>query len=162
LVFTGFKLLSPAALRKLRAHGWGEVAIYFVTIGAIVATNLLEGILIGLGLALLKQLWTLSHLASTLNVSPDGRTAELTLHGAATFVGLPRLAAKLEQVPAGAELHLNVSQLAHIDHACLDMLADWEKQHATAGGRLVVDWNSLTGRPQERRPATSSQLAGIR
>lgn len=160
LVFTGFKLLSPAAVRKLRAHGWGEVAIYVVTIGAIVATNLLEGILIGLGLALMKQLWTLSHLASTLKVSPDGKTAELTLHGAATFIGLPRLAAKLEQVPAGAELHLNVSRLSHIDHACLDMLAVWEKQHAAAGGRLVVDWDSLTSRPQGPR-TESGQLASI-
>ena len=64
----------------------------------------------------------------------------------ATFLRLPKLAAALETVPAGSELHVHFEQLSYIDHACLDLLIGWEKQHEATGGRLTIDWDSLTAR----------------
>src|SRR5262245_54437527 len=61
LVYTGFKLVSPKSVRELKPYGKAEVAIYFATLSGIVATNLLVGVLIGLGLALLKLIYTFSH-----------------------------------------------------------------------------------------------------
>jgi hypothetical protein len=68
----------------------------------------------------------------------------LYLEGAATFIRLPKLAATLEAVPPNTELHVHFEQLTYIDHACLDLLMNWERQHETTGGRLVVDWEGLT------------------
>ena len=67
----------------------------------------------------------------------------LGLSGAATFLRLPRLAAALEQVPANAELHVDLEHLHYIDHACFELLMNWAKQHEAAGGSLVIDWDSL-------------------
>ncbi|MGD9634390.1 MAG: STAS domain-containing protein, partial [Pirellulales bacterium] len=67
----------------------------------------------------------------------------LSLVGTATFLRLPRLAAALEEVPESAELHVDFEQLDYIDHACLDLLMNWAKQHEATGGRLVIDWDSL-------------------
>jgi hypothetical protein len=43
-------------------------------------------------------------------------------------------------------LHVHFEHLEYIDHACLDLLMNWEKQHESTGGSLVIDWDSLTAR----------------
>ena len=48
--------------QDLRKYGWGEVAIYFITVGTIVGTDLLTGVLTGIGLSAVKLLYTFSHL----------------------------------------------------------------------------------------------------
>ena len=68
------------------------------------------------------------------------------------MVRLPKLAEALEQVPASAELHVNFDHLTYIDHACLDLLIGWEKQHATSGGSLTIDWAALQARFSDGRP----------
>jgi ABC-type transporter Mla MlaB component len=80
---------------------------------------------------------------------PERRQTVLNLSGAATFIRLPQLAAALESVPRDRELHVHIEQLAHIDHACLDLLMNWQKQYEAGGGSLTIDWDSLTARFHE-------------
>jgi MFS superfamily sulfate permease-like transporter len=143
LVYTGFKLVSPKAVRELAKFGKSEVAIYVLTVVAIVGTNLLEGVLIGLGLSLLKLVWNFSHLEVRLRSEPERELNTLMLIGSATFIRLPKLAAALEALPQDSVLHVDVSGLLHIDHACLDLLANQKKQRAESGGELVVEWDHL-------------------
>jgi MFS superfamily sulfate permease-like transporter len=146
LVLVGWKLFHPKAVRELSGYGWGEVVIYFVTLIGIVVTNLLTGVLLGFSLAVLKLLWSFTHLAIYTEQRDDPPRTILHIQGAATFLRLPRLAAALEEVPPGTELHVNLEKLSHIDHACLELLINWEKQHEAAGGSLVMDWDRLTAR----------------
>lgn len=160
LVYTGFKLLSPKAVRELKRFGWQEVGIYFATLIGIVVTNLLVGILIGLGLALLKLLYTFSHLDVRIHNESDSDDITISLDGVATFVRLPQLAAALESVPAGAAVSLNVDQLYYIDHACLDLIANWCKQHIERNGQVYVPWKELQFR-NRNRDATSAPESGF-
>ena len=152
LVFTGWKLMNPKALRALWEYGKGEAAIYAATLATIVVCDLLTGILVGLALALVKLLYTFSHLGVRL-AAENGRTV-LYLNGAATFIRLPKLAAILQEVPPSTELHVHFEELTYIDHGCMDLLINWEKKHEATGGRLVVDWESLTAlfRPLQQAP----------
>jgi MFS superfamily sulfate permease-like transporter len=150
LVYTGFKLVSPKAMRELRQFGKSEVAIYVATIVAIVATNLLEGVLIGLGLSLVKLIWNFSHLETRLGSDPQQGLKTLTLKGSATFIRLPNLAAALEAVPNHEKLRVDISELLHIDHACLDLLANSAKQREALGGELVIEWDHLYGKYHRR------------
>ena len=109
----------------------------------IVCTDLLTGVLTGIALSALKLLHTFSHLHVDLQIDEPNRKAVLNLEGAATFVRLPVLAAKLEEVPPNVELHVNFEELTHVDHACLDLLMNWAKQHEGTGGTLAIDWDSL-------------------
>jgi hypothetical protein len=53
---------------------------------------------------------------------------------------------------------VDFSQLDYIDHACLDLLIDWARQHESSGGRLVIDWDSLHARFRgEAEPPNPSQ-----
>jgi MFS superfamily sulfate permease-like transporter len=162
LVFTGFKLVSPKAVRELIPYGKFEVFIYFATLIGIVATNLLAGVLLGLGLALLKLFYTFSHLEVKLQTNPANDETTVTLIGAATFIRLPKLAAALESIPAGARVRIDTEQIDYIDHACLDLIAQWRKQHISRDGHAIVPLEDLHQRYQERenlsRPRIGNDL----
>jgi MFS superfamily sulfate permease-like transporter len=143
LVFTGYKLVNFRQLAELRKYGWGEVVIYLATLTTIVATDLLTGVLVGVGLSAAKLLYTFSHLEAGLEYDPQSNRSVLALEGAATFLRLPVLATTLQKVPSNAELHVDLQRLDYIDHACIDLLMTWAKQHEKTGGTLVIDWNSL-------------------
>lgn len=143
LVYTGYKLVNPKSIMKLYSYGWGEVGIYAATVVMIVVTDLLTGVLVGIALAAAKLLYTFSHLSTRLELRPEKGQAVLRLSGVATFIRLPQLAAELERVPPSVELHVDFEHLDYVDHACLDLLMNWAKQHEATGGRLVIDWESL-------------------
>jgi MFS superfamily sulfate permease-like transporter len=78
LVYTGYKLINPVNIRKFLQFDPWEAIIYFVTIVAIVMTNLLEGILIGFSLAAIKLLITQSYLNIHVISNPNnGNQVEL-------------------------------------------------------------------------------------
>lgn len=162
LVFTGYKLINLQAVKELAQQGRDEVAIYAATLATVVATNLLTGVLVGVALAIAKLLYTTQNLDTHLAHDHDNGKLTLHLAGIATFVSLPRLATALESVPPSADLQIRFHSLRHIDHACVDLLQSWQKQHAATGGCVDLDWNGLrnlsyTTRATTRRSEQSSQ-----
>lgn len=154
LVFTGFKLVDMKAVRRLREFGWGEVATYLVTLVTIVCVDLLSGVLTGILVASLRLLYTFSQLEVTLNWNPESNRAVLHLGGAATFMRIPQLAAELERIPRGCEMHLDLEDLQYLDHACVELLMTWAKQHEATGGTTEIDW------PRLRNTATNGRTSG--
>lgn len=154
LVFTGFRLFwRPEVVRELSRFGSSRVVIYFTTIVAIVATDLLKGIAIGFALYSVQLLFTLSHLEVTIEAPKAEKTEDpdlsvIHLVGAATFLRLPVLAAALEALPLTGRYLLALKELDQIDHACLELLADWEKQVTKAGGTVSLEWDLLAQRFQ--------------
>lgn len=141
LVYTAFKLIDVKAVRKLWSYGKRLVAIYAATIIAIVTTDLLTGVLIGVVLSFAKLIYTMSRL----DVRVENNTGRTVMHlqGAATFISMPKIADALEQVPPNTELHVSLDDLDYVDHSCLELIMDWEKRHQSVGGTLVVDWGEL-------------------
>jgi MFS superfamily sulfate permease-like transporter len=146
LVYTGYKLIDYRTLLRLWKEDRAEALIFLVTVGLIVGEDLLTGVVAGFVLSAIKLLVMFSHLQAQLTLEEREEKAKLELVGAATFLRLPVLAAKLEQVPPGAELHVELGRLDYIDHACLELLMSWAEQHKNTGGRLVVDWGQLHAR----------------
>ncbi|MFZ4537947.1 SulP family inorganic anion transporter [Propionivibrio sp.] len=159
LVFTGYKLAYPKIVPKLLQFGKTEAAIYFSTIIVIVSTDLLKGVLFGLLLSLLKLLYVFSHLEIRWDEDFISNRLNLYLKGSATLIRLPLLAAELESVRPGAELHIHFEDLDYIDHACLDLLTNWEKQHEASGGSLVIEWEELSMRYHQRRTGAQKPTA---
>lgn len=161
LVVTGFKLIDFHGL----AHMWKsrrvEALIFLVTIIVIVAEDLLLGVVTGMVLSAIRLLFMFSHLEVAVDTrqaaptSADSRGEQervvLRLAGAATFLKLPVLAETLDRIPAGAELHADLEHLDFIDHACLELLANWAKRHEGTGGRLILDWGQLHARLDANR-----------
>ncbi|GMU25090.1 MAG: hypothetical protein AMXMBFR13_51610 [Phycisphaerae bacterium] len=155
LVYTGYKLVNLKTLRELRTYGRGEVAIYIVTVAMIVVSDLLTGVLVGIAISAAKLLYNFSHLEIEKKEQPGKKAIVIDLRGTATFIRLPKLASCLEEVPPYTELHVRFEHLTYIDHACLDLLMNWEKQHEASGGRLLIDWDTLSACFHQQTPGES-------
>jgi MFS superfamily sulfate permease-like transporter len=153
LVFTGYKLAYPKILPTLQKYGWGEVVIYAATIVVIVLTDLLTGVLTGLGMSLAKLLYSFSHLEVVKKEQSAANRVDLYLKGAATLIRLPQLAAELETLKPNTHIHVHIDDLDYIDHACIDLLTNWDKQHRATGGSLEIEWEGLANKYQSRTSA---------
>lgn len=154
LVYTGIRLIDIKGMIHLWKENRSEAAIFLITMVVIVAADLLTGVVTGIVLSAVKLLARFSQLEIHVykDAAIDKRRITIKLVGAATFIRLPILAARLEQVDAGADLHIDVSDMDYIDRACMELLQNWARQHAATGGQLTVDWDSLHSKFHTNRP----------
>jgi len=159
LVYTGFRLIDFKGLIHLWKENRIEAAIFLITMIVIVVDDLLTGVVTGIVLSAMKLLIRFSHLEiqTIQDASINQRRATIKLSGAATFIRLPKLASCLEKVDAGADLHIDVSEMDYIDRACMELLQSWSRQHAATGGQFTVDWDSLNSKFQTSRPRPAVQ-----
>lgn len=146
LVYTGYKLVNLRPVKKYAEYGKGLVVVYFATLATVVCVDLLAGIAVGMVLVVAKILYSFSNLDIHFEPGPPHGKSIMRLNGSATFLCLPRLAEALRKVPPNAKLHVDFEGLTYIDHACLELIMNWENQHRAMGGSLSIDWNSLTFR----------------
>lgn len=149
LVYTGLKLIDLDALRQLGRYGRMSMLIHVATALTIVATDLLTGVLLGFALTLAQLAWQASRLK--IGVVRDGRRVELRMQGAATFLRVPQLARALQGVPQDAWLHVPMAHLRYIDHACMELLEEWQRANQASGARLIIEARALTRRVEGRR-----------
>ena len=150
LVYTGYKLVNPQNIRTLKRYGIAPVAIYAITVITIVSTDLLTGILVGIASSVLKILYALTHME--IRTARDEVRNRIDLHilGAATFVRLPKLVDALDSLPGDAEVHVHLQRLNYIDHACMDALANWERQRSNRGAVTVIEREELMTKYQDQ------------
>jgi len=127
LVYIGWKLIDLEGLRQLAAKGRAGVVIWVATVSTIVATDLLIGVATGFVLALGRLLLAFAKL--DVDVKRRGNRYDVGLHGAATFMSLPRLAEALEGIPDNCEVHFHLDRIAYMDHACLELIESWHERH---------------------------------
>lgn len=141
LVVIGLRLVKLAHLRAARRQG--ELVIYLATAGGVVFLNLLEGVLIGLGLSVLlvlrRVMWSGVHAERVRPGSSDQPPYwRVLVEGTLSFLSIPRLSRVLGEVPAGS--HVAVEMVVDfLDHAAYEHLATWQRQHEATGGTVVVD-----------------------
>ncbi|WP_190087519.1 SulP family inorganic anion transporter [Streptomyces melanogenes] len=136
LVHAGFKLLPVKGMLTLWSSHRGEAVVLAATALAILFTNMFEGVLIGLLLAVVKAAWETSHVH--IEVTDDGEgLVSAHVIGKATFLRLPRILETLEKLPKDRAVHLHLAGLRHLDHACLSALQNWADEHNRASSEEV-------------------------
>lgn len=150
LVFTGYKLMNFKVVPELRKHGRGEVIIFFATFVAIMMSDLLTGIFVGLLLAFAKLIYVFSYLSINMIRDDENDCTHMYLRGAATFIRLPQLAQSFEELPGGVNIIVHVDQLSYIDHACMELFRTWESEHRPDGGTILIDWDAASGEMKKK------------
>ncbi|MFI0262043.1 SulP family inorganic anion transporter [Streptomyces sp. NPDC017056] len=131
LVHAGFKLIPVREFGPLWREHRGEAVVLAGTAVAIVATNMFEGVVVGLLMAVAKSAWETSHVH--LEVSgPEGGPLYVHALGNATFLRLPRLLDQLEALPHDRDVVLDLSGLRHLDRACAAALGSWAERRRPA------------------------------
>jgi len=139
LVYTGLKLADPSVMGSLKRYGRAPLVVYAVTALTIVGTDLLTGVLVGFILSLIQLAVTSSRLKiSVVYDLEDANQAELRMAGVATFLKVPKLSRALDKVKPGTTLHVPLDNLRYIDHACMELLEDWQRSHQADGCTLVI------------------------
>jgi MFS superfamily sulfate permease-like transporter len=146
LVFTGFKLIEVHRIKRLAEYGKFPVFIYAATIIGIVGKDLLTGVMIGLGLSVVKVLWKATKLEIEVAVLENNRRVDITLCGVATFLRLPKLQEVFDNLPMDRIIHLHIENLHYIDHTCFEMLQSVAAQRLEQGGAVHASWETLAKR----------------
>ena len=161
LVLTGLKLIDVRAIGSLWKRSRGDAVICVLTAATVVSVDLLAGVLLGIGLSVLKLLFAFSRLGVRSTRDPDRGMTTVALEGSATFLRFPMLAAALEAAPPGASVFVEIKELSYVDHACLTFLENWKKQHEASGGTVVLDWETLHARFHRARPRPQCVRAAL-
>jgi MFS superfamily sulfate permease-like transporter len=141
LVVTGWRLVSVSHVRHLfHHHGPLPVMIWLATFVMVVATDLLTGVLVGLGLSLIELVPHLRRLRLDVHQRHEEEQSEIRLEGAATFVTLPKLLKALESIPGHCrKIRLDLRRVPAIDHSSAEMLAEWIRRRRSGGALVNLD-----------------------
>lgn len=136
LIVIGIQLVKLSHIKTARRTG--DIAVYLVTITGVVFLNLLEGVLLGLALAVVLTVWRVAR--ARIHAQPaddDNDDWRVAVEGSATFLSLPQLHKTLASVPPGVRVTLEIS-VDFIDHAAHQVIEDWQRQHEASGGSVLV------------------------
>jgi carbonic anhydrase/SulP family sulfate permease len=136
LIVTGYKLASPKIIGQMWKEGKYQFLPFAITVIAIVFTNLLSGILIGLGVSLLFILYSNFRrpIHQVLEKHLSGNVMRIELAPQVSFFNRAAIQKALFDVPAGGTILIDARNSDYIDPDILDLLADFKNVTAKAHG----------------------------
>jgi len=123
LIYTGYKLAKPSIFKAFYKKGADQFIPFVVTVVAIIFTDLLIGILIGIAVGLFFVLR--SNFKTALFVVNDHNKYLFRLRKDVSFLNKPILKAKLEEVPENAFVILDLSRAYFIDKDVIEVINDF-------------------------------------
>lgn len=124
LVFTGYKLAKVKLFKEMYARGPAQFLPFLVTILAILATDLLVGIAVGLVAGLYALLR--SNFRSAVMVVTDGNNHLVRLRRDVSFLNKPLLRRRLEELPNGSHVLIDLTRAGFIDNDVLDVINEFQ------------------------------------
>ena len=128
LFIVGYKLAHPSKFIAMYKLGWNQFLPFMITIAAILFTDLLVGIGIGLVASvffILKSNYVKSFWMTT--AEEDGRTVHrMTLAESVFFLNKGDIQAALLKIEPGSKLVIDGSDSVHIDQDVIDLFNDFE------------------------------------
>lgn len=134
LLMTGWKLANPKLFRSLWKMGARQFAPFLITLVAIVFTDLLLGVVIGMVVSLLfvKVSTAAKPFTSDESVDNDG-TTRLVLAEHVSFLSRFTIKKKLATIPPNSTVVFDGTGNEFIDEDSLEMIADYIKESAKEG-----------------------------
>ncbi|MFI1755114.1 SulP family inorganic anion transporter [Streptomyces sp. NPDC020571] len=148
----GLKMVSLNHIRTVTRHR--EVLVYAVTTCGVVFLGVLEGVALGIAVAVGVAL----HRLTRTRITHDDMEGVHHVHvrGQLTFLAVPRLSRILHQLPHGADAVVELDG-SFMDHAAYETLQDWQKTHTAHGGSV-----DITGRRPGTRISEPAEVDGCR
>jgi len=123
LIFTGYKLAKPALFIAFYKKGWDQFLPFVITIAAILATDLLKGVIIGIGVGLFFAFR--SNFRSAVFVVNDDNKFLFRLRKDVSFLNKAIIKRKLEEVPKGSTVLIDTSRADFIDRDVIETIEDF-------------------------------------
>jgi carbonic anhydrase len=136
LLMTGYKLCNPALFKKMFAIGKYQWVPFVVTVVAIVFTDLLTGVGIGLFVSTLALLYGNYKNSYYFHKEKhhEGETILIHLSEEVSFLNKASIKLTLEHLPANSTVIIDAYDSQYIDHDVLELIRDFQDVQAKQRG----------------------------
>ena len=148
LVYTGFKLASPAVFKQAYNQGPEQLIFFIGTMILTLYTNLLIGLVGGLLLALvthmllanlsIPQFFKMIYLSDTKLYKTSEDNFNLQIKGIANFLGILRIDKLVSNIPSGANVNIDLSETRLVGITYMDYLVEFLKSQRAGGGKVFI------------------------
>jgi len=123
LLYTGYKLANPVLFKTFYQKGMSQFLPFVITVIAILVTDLLKGMAIGMVIGLFFVIKANYHAAITL--TQDGSHYLLSLNKDVSFLNKAILRKFILSIPERSTVTIDASKAQFIDHDILEMIEDF-------------------------------------
>ena len=123
LIYTGYKLAKPSLFKAYYKKGWDQFLPFVITIAAILLTDLLIGVLIGIGVGLFFIIR--SNFKTSVFIVHDHNKYLIRLRKDVSFLNKPIIKNKLEEIPENASVLIDASRADFIDKDIIEVIEDF-------------------------------------
>ncbi len=136
LIATGYKLAKPALFIERWRQGWTQFIPFVATVGAILFTDLLIGICVGIAIGLAFVIRR--NIADALTVVESGDAVMVRARRNLYFVHKPQLQAALAGVPDNRTVLIDLSATNYVDLDNIDIINAFVKAAPFRRLRVVI------------------------
>jgi MFS superfamily sulfate permease-like transporter len=123
LIFTGYKLAKPSLFKAYYKKGWDQFFPFVITIAAILLTDLLVGVLIGIGVGIFFVIR--SNFKTSVFIVHDDNKYLFRLRKDVSFLNKPIIKNKLEQIAENSFVLIDCSRADFIDRDIVEVIEDF-------------------------------------
>lgn len=127
LLMIGYKLASPTVFKHMWHSGKYQFTPFIITVLAVVFTDLLKGVGIGLVVSVFFILRANLKLAYFFKKEEyhEGETITMKLAQEVSFLNKAAIKQTLQHLPAGSHLEIDATDSFYIDHDVLELIRDF-------------------------------------
>lgn len=127
LLMTGFKLAHPSVFKHMWSNGKAQFFPFVITVLAVVFTDLLKGVAIGLAVSIFFILRANMKLAYFFKKSEHhtGETIHIDLAQEVSFLNKAAIKQTLAQLPEKSSVVINAADSVYIDHDVIELIKDF-------------------------------------
>ena len=143
LVYTGFRLASPREFVHVYKAGRDQFVVFVSTLVAVLATDLLVGIAIGIGVQFLIHVYHALPLPALFRPEVhveegEAGTRVVKVRHFAVFSNWIMLRRRIVALDSDSDVVVDVTQCRLVDHTVTEKLRELEREFAQLGRRLAV------------------------
>ena len=148
LVYTGFKLASPAVFKQVYNQGPEQLIFFVFTMVLTLYTNLLIGLLGGLLLVMVSHMLLakepihrffnmIYRSGSSIEENHDG-SFELKIKGIANFLGVLKVDKLIKNIPSGVNVNIDLSETRLVGMTYMEYLVDYLRTQKDSGRNVAT------------------------
>lgn len=130
LIIVGYKLAKPSLFKQMYDLGWEQFAPFVITVVAIIFTDLLTGIGIGLAVAIIYTLhhsYRNSYHMKDVTTTEEGRTVHhITLAEEVSFFNKASIILAIEAIPRDSKVIIDCTNSKSISYDVQEFIHDYQ------------------------------------
>jgi MFS superfamily sulfate permease-like transporter len=142
LVYTGFRLAHPREFAHVYKIGWEQLLVFVGTLVAVLATDLLKGIILGVVLELVVHLFNGAPIGvvfkTKTRIEEEGSTAVVHVLNGVMFSSWLGFKGQLEKIVGRKQIIVDLKEARFVDHTVMEKLHNLEGEMKKRGVTLQI------------------------